>query len=97
MVGMRRDLIDKIVKKMEGSPLFTKDCKYPRRYFDDLVIETQTEASIIHKQETVINLKSGLFDTVNLRNKCTEKKTRPFLDVSGRKAEAVSTKVFATL
>ena len=38
LVGMRRDLIDKVVKKMEESPLFTKDCKYPRRYFDDLVI-----------------------------------------------------------
>ena len=52
---------------MEDSPLFAKDCKYPRRYFDDLVIETKTEASVIHKQETLINLKSGLFDTVQLK------------------------------
>jgi len=82
---------------MEDSPLFAKDCKYPRRYFDDLVIETKTEASVIHKQETLINLKSGLFDTVQLKKKCTAAKSRPFLDISGRKAEMASTKVFATL
>jgi hypothetical protein len=39
LIGMRRDLIDKVVKLMEGSDSFKKNCTYPRRYFDDLVIE----------------------------------------------------------
>lgn len=36
---MRRDLVDKITEKVSGSSLFATQSLFPRRYFDDLVLE----------------------------------------------------------
>lgn len=39
LVGLRRLLIDKVTVYMSNSGLFTEGSIYPRRYFDDLIIE----------------------------------------------------------
>ena len=39
LVGMRRDLFDNIIPIIQNCELFSKKSLYPRRYFDDLVIE----------------------------------------------------------
>ena len=39
LIGMRRDIIDKIQAVLEASPMFQQSSAFPRRYFDDLVAE----------------------------------------------------------
>ena len=39
MIGLRRLLIDKVTGYMTSSGLFTEGSIYPRRYFDDLIVE----------------------------------------------------------
>jgi hypothetical protein len=39
LISLRRDLIEKITKTLPNSSLFRENVMYPRRYFDDLVIE----------------------------------------------------------
>jgi hypothetical protein len=39
LIGMRRELIDKISDLLEKSDLFTKQSSFPRRYFDDMMID----------------------------------------------------------
>ena len=39
LVGLRRLLIDKVTVYMSNSGLFTEGSIYPRRYFDDLIVE----------------------------------------------------------
>jgi len=39
LIGMRRDLVDKIQGILEESPMFKQTSSFPRKYFDDLVIE----------------------------------------------------------
>lgn len=41
LVGMRRDLFDNIIPIIQNCELFSKKSIFPRRYFDDLVIEQQ--------------------------------------------------------
>ena len=41
MVGLRRELMDRVVGAMEESELFMKESTFPRRYFDDLVLDSQ--------------------------------------------------------
>ena len=48
---MRRDLVDKVVKSMESCKLFSKTCIYPRRYFDDLIIEKTMEETRLKLEE----------------------------------------------
>ena len=43
LIKMRREILDKAQQVMDSSELFTKNSIYPRRYFDDLVIETKVE------------------------------------------------------
>jgi len=51
LIGMRRDLLDKVQQIMESSELFKLNSIYPRRYFDDLVVENQVEQDRIKKQQ----------------------------------------------
>ena len=39
LLGMRKDLIDKVNEYMQGSGLHQEGAIYPRRYFDDLIME----------------------------------------------------------
>jgi len=39
IVGLRRELIEKITRMLPNSKLFREGSIYPRRYFDDLVDE----------------------------------------------------------
>ena len=39
LLGMRRDLIDRISGIVSDCDLFSKDSLFPRRYFDDLVLQ----------------------------------------------------------
>lgn len=39
LAGLRRDLIEKITKTLPNSTLFRDNVMYPRRYFDDLILE----------------------------------------------------------
>jgi hypothetical protein len=39
LIGLRRDLIDKVQDIIEHSPMFKNPSSLPRKYFDDLVIE----------------------------------------------------------
>ena len=41
MIEIRRGLIDKLQKQILNSELFHDNCIFPRRYFDDLMIEEQ--------------------------------------------------------
>jgi len=40
LIGMRRDLIDKINQIVTNCDLFSMTSAFPRRYFDDMVLET---------------------------------------------------------
>ena len=40
LIGMRRDLIDKVNNIVSSCSLFSMSSAFPRRYFDDLVLET---------------------------------------------------------
>lgn len=89
---MRRDLIDKVQQVMDSSELFKKNSIYPRRYFDDLVIETKVEQDRIKKQEAMGHLLKGTFDTEKLRNSVsTTQKPNPFHDISGRQPDKADT------
>lgn len=39
LAGLRRDLIEKITNTLPNSTLFRDNVMYPRRYFDDLILE----------------------------------------------------------
>lgn len=39
LISLRRDLIERITKTLPNSTLFRDNVMYPRRYFDDLVLE----------------------------------------------------------
>ena len=39
LIGLRRDLIEKITRTLPNSTLFRDNIMYPRRYFDDMVLE----------------------------------------------------------
>ena len=39
LLGMRKDLLDKVNEYMQGSGLHQEGAIYPRRYFDDLIME----------------------------------------------------------
>ena len=39
LIGMRRDLIDKMGEVITNCEMFSTKSLYPRRYFDDLVLE----------------------------------------------------------
>lgn len=39
IVSLRRDLIEKTTKSLLDSTLFTSNLAYPRKYFDDLILE----------------------------------------------------------
>ena len=39
LIGLRRDIIEKITRTLPNSTLFRDNVMYPRRYFDDLVLE----------------------------------------------------------
>lgn len=39
LIGMRRDLVDKMGEIIQNCDMFNKASLYPRRYFDDLVVE----------------------------------------------------------
>lgn len=39
LLNLRRELIDKVTKSLVDCKLFSTNLAYPRRYFDDLVME----------------------------------------------------------
>jgi hypothetical protein len=39
LVSLRRDLIEKVVDSMISTKLFKSNVHYPRRHFDDLIVE----------------------------------------------------------
>lgn len=43
MINIRRDLIDKVTKHLVDCKLFSSNLAYPRRYFDDLIMEQRAE------------------------------------------------------
>ena len=42
MVELRRGVFDKLIRAMPSCDLFKDTCNYPRRYFDDLMVERAT-------------------------------------------------------
>ncbi len=50
LVQLRRDLIDKVTCVLPSSSLFRDHTIYPRRHFDDLVLESKiTEQKVLSK------------------------------------------------
>ncbi len=44
LINIRREIIDKVTNNLSASSLFKQGLVYPRRYFDDLMInQRQTE------------------------------------------------------
>lgn len=43
MILVRRSLIDKAINMLPNCDLFKENAIYPRRYFDDLMVETGIE------------------------------------------------------
>ena len=43
LIAIRRELIDKVTKTLPHSKLFKDGAIYPRRYFDDLVVEQRNK------------------------------------------------------
>jgi len=39
LIALRREIVDKITATLPNSTLFKDIAMYPRRYFDDLVLE----------------------------------------------------------
>jgi hypothetical protein len=39
LIALRRELVDKITAALPNSTLFKENSMYPRRYFDDMVLE----------------------------------------------------------
>jgi hypothetical protein len=39
LIGMRRDIVEKIAGILTECDLFTQNSAFPRRYFDDLMLE----------------------------------------------------------
>jgi len=63
---MRRDLIDKINRIIETSDLFAGTSVFPRRYFDDLVIEHQMAGAHLRDIESLVKTNSN-FDTAKMK------------------------------
>jgi len=49
LIALRRDLIEKITQNLPNCKLFRDGIMYPRRYFDDLLIEQRM------KQQAAVN------------------------------------------
>ena len=43
LIAIRRELIEKVSKTLPHSKLFKDGVIYPRRYFDDLVVEQRNK------------------------------------------------------
>lgn len=41
LIGVRRGLIDNAIETIQNCALFNKENHYPRRYFDDLILDQQ--------------------------------------------------------
>jgi hypothetical protein len=50
LIAMRRDLIDKITATLPNSTLFKENSMFPRRYFDDMVLEQRVTEQHINNQ-----------------------------------------------
>jgi len=51
LIALRRELIEKITKTLPHSKLFKEGIIYPRRYFDDLVVEQRNkEITMVDKR-----------------------------------------------
>lgn len=50
LISMRRDLIDKITQNMIATKLFKDNLAYPRRFFDDLMLEQRKAQKHTHSQ-----------------------------------------------
>jgi len=44
LLGLRRELIEKVTKSLIESKIFSSNLSYPRRYFDDLILEQRAVA-----------------------------------------------------
>ena len=89
MIGMRRDLIDKVGREMEGCRLFSKTASYPRRYFDDLIIEKTMEEVRLKAEEAESLQKMGAYDEAKLRESVTKVRQRPFNDLKTPKKKNI--------
>jgi len=43
MISLRRELIDKVTNFLQESQLFSGQLMFPRRYFDDLIMEQRIQ------------------------------------------------------
>mmetsp|Transcript_15870 Transcript_15870/g.24418 ORF Transcript_15870/g.24418 Transcript_15870/m.24418 type:complete len:88 (-) Transcript_15870:765-1028(-) len=52
MIFMRRALIERLTHLLPQSPLFSNHAIYPRRYYDDLMIDEKGYLEFINEQKT---------------------------------------------
>ena len=69
---------------MNASKLFKDNGNFPRRYFDDLVVETQMQGQQMKLKEKLNNAKMGSIDAAKLRNTLQTARPLPFHEVSGK-------------
>ena len=55
IIGMRRELIEKVTEFMQNSGLHKDGAIYPRRYFDDLIMEQEMIAQQSRRAEQVMS------------------------------------------
>lgn len=55
IIGMRRELIEKVTEFMQNSGLHKDGAIYPRRYFDDLIMEQEMMAQQSRRAEQVMS------------------------------------------
>ena len=65
--------------------MFNREAIYPRRYFDDLVIENQMHTQKIKLEESLGHAGANTLDAYKMREMLQNPKVLPFNDVSGRK------------
>ena len=54
LLGMRKDLIDKVNEYMQNSGLHKEGSVYPRRYFDDLIMEQHLRSATGHHESKIL-------------------------------------------
>jgi len=55
---MRRELVEKVTDFMQSSGLHTEGAIYPRRYFDDLIMEHQLADQIKRREQKIVMAQS---------------------------------------
>lgn len=85
MIGLRRELIEKITQAMINTKLFPSSLAYPRRYFDDLLLDQKKEEQ--HVKSLYDQTVKGLTGSQKKFNELLAQKV-PFGVIPGKQLES---------